>query len=277
MANEPPLYRRIADDLRKRIEQGALTPESDDPELITPGRQLPTELELRQRYDASRNTVREAVKWLTGLGLVVSRPGQGTFATRKLDPFLTRLSPNPETGTAGGGEEGSTYPSMVREQDRNAEASVPKVEVLKCPKPIATRLRIKPGDNVVLRHQKRSIDGTLWSLQTSYYPMEWVTKGATRLLIAENVEEGTVQYLADTLSLEQAGYRDWVTTRTPDENEQDVFGLPHDATVFEIFRAAFTSDKTVTRVTVTVYPADRNQIVYDYGTVPGLRYEQDPQ
>jgi hypothetical protein len=97
-------------------------------------------------------------------------------------------------------------------------------------------------------------------------------------LTAENIEEGTVNYLADTLDLRQAGYRDWVTTRTPNEEEQKLFQLSHDATVVEIFRAAFTRDKikTAIRVTATVYPADRNKLIYDYGAVPDLRYEQDP-
>jgi GntR family transcriptional regulator len=62
MAN--PMYRQIAEDLRGRIESGELAP----------GRQLPTELELRESYSASRNTVRDAIKWLTSLGLVTTRP-----------------------------------------------------------------------------------------------------------------------------------------------------------------------------------------------------------
>ena len=46
-----PMYRQIADDLRQKIESGELGS----------GRQLPTELELRDQYEASRNTVRDAV------------------------------------------------------------------------------------------------------------------------------------------------------------------------------------------------------------------------
>jgi DNA-binding GntR family transcriptional regulator len=48
------MYRLIADDLREQIESGELEP----------GQQLRTELELREVYDASRNTVRDAIKWL---------------------------------------------------------------------------------------------------------------------------------------------------------------------------------------------------------------------
>src|SRR5580692_3658575 len=83
-----PMYRQIAEDLREQIEQGDLEP----------GQQLKTELDLREKYDASRNTVRDAIKWLMNLGLVETRPGQGTFVVKKIDPFVTTLSGDPSTG-----------------------------------------------------------------------------------------------------------------------------------------------------------------------------------
>jgi GntR family transcriptional regulator len=43
-----PMYRQIADDLRAKIESSE----------IGPGDQLPTETELMDQYEASRNTVR---------------------------------------------------------------------------------------------------------------------------------------------------------------------------------------------------------------------------
>ena len=85
------MYRRIADDLRVQIETGKLRP----------GSQLPTELELREKYDASRNTIRDALRWLITRGLIETRPGHGTFVVEKIDPFVTTLTV-PETGLGGG-------------------------------------------------------------------------------------------------------------------------------------------------------------------------------
>jgi DNA-binding FadR family transcriptional regulator len=65
MAN--PLYRQIAEDLRQQIESGQLEP----------GQQLQTELELRERYDASRNTIRDAIKFSLKSGTPQSRPAEG--------------------------------------------------------------------------------------------------------------------------------------------------------------------------------------------------------
>jgi GntR family transcriptional regulator len=271
---QQPMYQAIADELRKRIELGATVgPASDEPSALKPGSQLPTELELREEYEASRNTIRDAIKRLISLGLVETRQGQGTFVTQAIDPFVTVLSPDPEVGVGGAGAESASYLSAVNDQHRQARASAPKIEVMSCPREIALRLRVKPGDQVVSRHQVRYIDEIPWLLQTSFYPLEFITAGATRLLIAENIPEGTVKYLAETLGLEQVGYRDWVTARGPDNNEQAFFGLAHDATVFELFRTAFDQTGTPNRVTVTVYPADRNQIVFNFGDVPDIQYE----
>ncbi len=275
---QQPMYQQIAEDLRKRIALGAtLDSDSDDPAAFRPGSQLPTELELCDSYSASRNTIRDAIKRLISQGLIETRPGQGTFVKRNIDPFVTVLSPNRSTGVSGGGEEGATYLSVVDEQHRKARAGVPKVEVMSCPREIALRLRIRPGEQVISRHQMRYIDEIPWSLQTSFYPLEFITRGATRLLMAENIDEGTVKYLSDVLQLEQVGYRDWVTARGPDNIEQAFFELAHDATVFELFRTAFDQTGTPSRVTVTVYPVDRNQFVFNFGDVPDIQYEQSEE
>jgi DNA-binding transcriptional MocR family regulator len=106
-----PLYRQIAEDLRQRIESGELGP----------GDRLPSEFELREHYDVSRNTVRDASKWLIALGLVESRPGQGIVVATKIDPFVTTLSSDPATGLGGG--EGTVYLSEANANHRKAFSS----------------------------------------------------------------------------------------------------------------------------------------------------------
>jgi GntR family transcriptional regulator len=252
------MYRRIAEDLRQEIECGRLGP----------GSQLPTELELTERFDASRNTIRDAIKSLITLGLVETRPGQGTFVIQRIDPFVTTLSADPRTGFGGG--EGTTYLSEVSERHRRPESSLARVEIQHASGEIANRMRVDEGTQLVSRHQQRLIDDTPWSLQTSFYPMSFVTDGANRLLEASDIEPGTVQYLQEMLGLKQAGYRDWITMRAPDANEMSFFRIPGDGRVpvFEIFRTAFDQTGTPMRVTVTIFPADRNDFIVDVGDVP---------
>ena len=255
MAVADPMYRVIADELRQEIESGQLAQGK-----------LPTELELRDRFNASRNTVRDAVKTLVNLGLVETRPGQGTFVTERIDPFVTTLSA--DSGFGGG--EGATYLSEVSRAHRTPNMSEPRVEIQQVTGEIADRLRIEEGTQVVSRHQLRTIDNTPWSLQTSFYPMTFVLKGATRLLEAANIPQGTVQYLQETLGLKQVGYRDWITVRAPDATEMAFFRIPGDARVpvFVIYRTAFDESGDPMRVTVSVFPADRNQFIVNVGTLP---------
>jgi GntR family transcriptional regulator len=272
MADQPK-YKEIAEDLRQRIRSGE----------FGQGDKLPTEEYLSDAYEASRNTIRQAVERLTREGLVAKRQGQGTFVTIKVDPFVTVLSTT-TPGIDGGGMEGATYLSQVTEQHREPRSSRPKVEIQTCPEEIALRLGVKPGDDVISRHQKRYIDDVPWSLQTSFYPYELASK-ADRLLKAADIEEGTVRYLAETWGLEQVGYRDWTKMRAPDGDEQQFFKIGPDETIFELVRTAFAHPAATdlvfsrsgvpdgyvpTRVTVTVYPADRNLLVSDYGDVPEL-------
>jgi GntR family transcriptional regulator len=253
-----PLYRQIAEDLREQIESGKLKP----------GQQLRTELELREHYGASRNTVRDAIKWLTTLGLVETRPGSGTFVVQKIDPFVTTLSGDP----GGGGAEGASYLSEVRERNRGASASPIQVEIQQATQEVAAGLWIPTGTEVISRHERRFIDEIPWSMQTSFYPMELADRGAKRLMRPGHIEQGTVQYLAETLKIRQVGYRDWITVRTPNAPEADFFKLPADGrvSIYEIFRTAFDKAGQPMRLTVTVYPTDRNQFIIDVGDVPEL-------
>ncbi len=254
MAN--PLYRQIAEDLRGKIESGDLDP----------GQQLQTETELREQYGASRNTVRDAIKWLTTLGLVETRPGQGTFVVPKIDPFITTLTNDP---SHAGATENTSYRSDVN-RDKVASTSGMQVEIQAASEDVATSLQIEIGTTVISRHERCFIDGIPWTMRTSYYPDEFATRGATRLRSPQDIEEGTVRYLADVLHLQQMGYRDWITVRAPNPVEADFFKLSPDGrvVVYEIFRTAFDGNKNPMRLTVTVYPADRNQFVTNVGQVP---------
>lgn len=256
---EQPMYREIADKLRLEIEAGNLVP----------GSQLPTELELREQHDASRNTIRDAVKWLITRGLVETRPGQGTFVVDKIDPFVTTLTTRDTRGRYGGGDV-AAYLSEVTALRRKPSSSEPRVEVQRPRAEVADALHLEDGAQVVGRHLKRSIDGRSWSLLTSFYPMALVQQGAVRLIQADDIEEGGIGYLEKNFGIKQVGYRDKILVRPPDVTETGFFKLPSDGrvSVVEILRTGYDSSGQPFVATVTVYPADRNQFVVEVGDVP---------
>ncbi|MFG3418191.1 GntR family transcriptional regulator [Micromonospora sp. NPDC048063] len=74
-----PRYRLIADELRERIQSGA----------IPPGALLPTESKLVIEFRASRGTIRQAISVLRQAGLISTEHGRGSSVkapARNLEP-----------------------------------------------------------------------------------------------------------------------------------------------------------------------------------------------
>jgi GntR family transcriptional regulator len=252
------MYRQIADDLRRRIESGDLAP----------GVQLPTELELREHYQASRNTVRDAVKSLVNRRLVTTKPGQGAFVVDRIVPVAVTMSSDPTTGLGGG--EGVAFVSEARAQRREPTATPPRVEIQAAGGMVASELQLESDTPVVSRHQEGRIDGKPWSLQTSFYPMKFVEMGANQLVRAAKIHPGAVRYVMDTLGLEQAGYQDKITARAPNEGETAFFRFPDEssAVVLETIRTSYDRSGQPIRCTITVWSADRVKLAYNIGQVP---------
>jgi GntR family transcriptional regulator len=115
------------------------------------------------------------------------------------------------------------------------------------------------------------------STQTTFYLMDFVTNGATKLLMAADIEEGGVRYLYNEIGVRQTGYRDWITGRLATEEEQAFFGIGHGAHVFVDSRLAFDQNNRPMRLTVTIYPFDRNQFIVNTGpNVPPLAPRDEP-
>jgi GntR family transcriptional regulator len=246
-----PRYQQIADDLRAKIERGE----------YARGSQLPTEKELRLRYGASRNTVRDAIRVVVNLGLVRTQAGRGTFVAEKIDPFVITLG-------RGSGVGSDTAQYLSDAHQREPFSSDPRVEVQRSR--AAPELKLPDGASVISRHQERFLDGRPWSLQTTFYPMDLVRRGAEKLLWTTPIEPGAVRYLAEVLGVKEVGWEDRVTVRVPDENEEAFFQLADDGRVaiIEIRRTAFQETGQPLRLTVTTCPADRNAILFITGSVP---------
>src|SRR4029079_11682403 len=75
LSREPTLVERVAGSILDRIVAGELKP----------GDKLPSERELGEQFGVSRTVVREAVRGLTGRGVVTVRAGSG-LRVAAIDP-----------------------------------------------------------------------------------------------------------------------------------------------------------------------------------------------
>ncbi|MEU6999587.1 GntR family transcriptional regulator [Nonomuraea sp. NPDC046570] len=248
-----PKYQQLADRLRRAIEDGRWGP----------GDQIPTELELRQTSGYSINTVREAIRQLVEQGLLEKRQGEGTFVRRRPDTFPVVLSD--EEGRRAADLPGDAYVSSVLLRGRRPEVGRPHVDVVEARADVAARLNVPTGSKVVTRRLLRYVDGTPWSLQTSYYPMD-IADG-TDLIRPGDVTQGTIRLLEE-LGHPQVGYTDELTARMSYADESAFFGVTGaGVSVQVLWRTAYDRTRPI-RLTVTVYPADRNRLIYHLGEIP---------
>ena len=251
-----PLYRQIADQLRRLIESGELEA----------GMQIPTEDQLMGQFHTSRNTVRGALRELTTRGLVYTLHGKGTFVSERPAPIVITLTSDPETGRGGG--EGLVYTAEVAASGRKPELRDLVVGFRRARPAIARSLEIPEEAEVIFRQEDGYVDGLRWSRQTSYYPRSLEVR-APQLVGTSDISEGVVAYLAE-VGISQEGYQDSIEWRAPDEEETAYFDLPPDGhvQVVEIRRIAFDQKGNRIRLTVTTYRADMNRFVINDGNVP---------
>jgi len=251
-------YQQIADRLRDRITDG----------VYGPGERLPSEPDLIDEYQASRNTVRLAIALLTNQGLVVTRQGLGTFVQQPTRPFTALLSrvnvrPGehhadtalPVVGAAAGQPE--TARSMVVEK---GEASAT----------VAASLDIKQGDPVVIRRSQRFLGEVPWLLVASFFPMDLAS--GTALEQAGSIEQGSIMLLAE-LGYPQQGFRDEIAARMPDAREFEFFGLTTGTPVIVVGRTAYSTSRPI-RLTRYVYRGDRVRLAHEVATIPE-KYQAD--
>jgi GntR family transcriptional regulator len=237
-------YARIAEDLRGKIR-------SRD---IKPGGQLPSELELRDRYKASRNTVLDAIKKLKDEGLVETRPGQGWFARVRIVPFVNSL----DWGDGAAVEQANA-------SGRTARVTPPTVSLHAAAADMAERLSVPVGTAVIVRRQEWFLDDVPWKLQDVWCPRALFEQGAHRLLMAEDISEGLGAYLDEALGMRSTTATFFFLPRKASDEESKFFDFPAEGEnpyVIELIRTASTIDGSGLRPLYTVvgaYAGDRNR------------------
>jgi len=254
-------YARIAEDLRRKIT-------SRD---IKPGGQLPSELELRDQYKASRNTVLDAIKKLKDEGLVETRPGQGWFARVRIVPFVNSIDWADDAAI-----------TQAKARGRVPRATPPTVNLQSAPPEMAERLCVPVGTEMIVRRQEWFLDELPWKLQTAWCPKTRAVQGAYRLLMAEDISEGLGAYLQHELGLRPASATFYFLPRKPTDEEIKFFDFSDDGDipyVIELIRTATIEDDGGSRplyAAVGVYAGDRNRFESSRPAPPSERAAVSP-
>ncbi|HER20426.1 MAG TPA: FadR family transcriptional regulator [Chromatiales bacterium] len=83
----PPSRRRVHEEIAEQLRDAILDGR------LEPGQKLPPERELAERFQVNRTSLRQAIKVLEGLGLVVVRQGDGATVLPPAEASLDLLAP----------------------------------------------------------------------------------------------------------------------------------------------------------------------------------------
>ncbi len=143
-----PLYRWLAATVREDIAQG----------VYKPGDMLPTEHELRQRYDLSSTTVVRAVNDLAREGWVYRKAGKGTFVKRdKLEENLVRLK---------------SFIEEMQSHNITPRFKLIRGEPVVPPSDIAQAFKLKPTEKLYLVQRTYLAQGEPLAIASGYWTIE---------------------------------------------------------------------------------------------------------
>ncbi|MEU1847792.1 GntR family transcriptional regulator [Streptomyces sp. NPDC019990] len=204
--------RQLADLLRRQLLAGAF-----------PNGNLPHESTLATEYGASRNTVRQALDLLRAEGLVERQPGVGTVVVaRKYPHGLDRLM-----GLAETLHEHGRVTNEVR-----AMGPAP------APAPVAERLRLAPGTDVLYIERLRRLNGLPLSLDLTYLPLDIGTE-----LLGADLENTDVFRLLEDITGRRLGHAEiTLEAVSADAHSAAVLEAPRGAAVLMLERLTHLAD-----------------------------------
>lgn len=199
---ETPRYRQLADIIRSAIEQG----------LLADNQALPSERELAEKYEVSRDTVRKAVHYLEERGVIYSDHGRGTFVApalvRRMSRFIDSFS-----------------------QDTLHRGGVPgqrilAVESTAASMGIAGLLSLEPGHPLLRVRRVRLIDGAPVGLHDAYFPLP---RGAKLERAEVEQAQSLYQLLTDKFGFAPAEAVENLCATAADAEEARLLGIAEGA------------------------------------------------
>jgi GntR family transcriptional regulator len=254
--SDRPVYQQVADELRQRILDGA----------VTPGDQMPSETELMNEFGISRTTARLTYGVLRAEGLIDSLRGRGVFvrdrrtasrvASERYRRTLERLRTE--------GQQLRPFETSFTRDQRigwNEYRLDKEFHEVPATTDVAELLELEPETLVLARHFVFFAEDQPQQMSVSYLPLDIV--GGTP--VADPANEpwpgGTIAQL-DTLGLTVSRIEESVRARMPTPDERRTLHIAQGVPVMTVTRRMLAEDRPVEAAVDIVMPADR--FVLDY-------------
>jgi GntR family transcriptional regulator len=243
-----PRYHQVADEIRRRIDAGAMPP----------GAPLPSESSLMDEFSVSRGTVRQAVAQLRSEGLVMTEKGRGTYVRpvlpkRRLGSDRYRYEATPSTpGTSFTRDQQIEWSAYQLDRDFDEVPADPESAAL---------FGIPVGTPLLRRRFVFRAHGVPQQLSTSSYVLETVRGTPVADPANEPWPGGNIAQLR-SLGITVTGIRELIRSRMPTADEAARLRVPAGVPVVTITRQTYAGERVVEVARDIVIPADR--VEFDY-------------
>jgi GntR family transcriptional regulator len=239
-------YRQIANHIRRSIHEGA----------YAAGARIPTEQELRDTYNVSRDTARKAIAVLVAEGLVETIHGSGTVV-RERRPVVTVTSAY-VTQADGGAR--AQWTSELHRQGLDGSQQIREVSTVSTSAEIAGMLGLEAGAPAVLRRRTMLLDDEPVQLADSYYPAD-LAEG-TELAQPAKLTGGTIAAL-ERLGVPPVRFHEEISARMPTQDERTLLRLAAGVPVLRHIRVSYAAGDRAVEYSEAVMSSDRNVLAFD--------------
>jgi DNA-binding GntR family transcriptional regulator len=236
------LYLQIEQELRGLLESGDLGPNA----------QVPSEIQLSDRFHVSRMTARKALDRLVAEGILFRQPGKGTFvaAPKITHGVSTQLSFSKAMAALG-----------LRHHTRVLNATrVP------APAHIASLLGLHAGESVVFLRRLRFVEDEPAALHLSYLPGRYAG-------VLNGDLSGSLIELMDAVGAHVVDSLDSVEAVIGQGEDARLLRVASGTSLVRIEGVAFSSNRDPLKYNEALYRGDRFRFTVDTSGPPTLRLE----
>lgn len=230
--NPIPFYLQVIDALHEEMRSG----------VLTPGMQLPGELELCAKFNVSRTVIRQALNELDREGLVMREKGRGTFvAPLKIkEKFFQKLT--------------GFYQDMV-DQGYMPVTKVLRQRVTTAPAKVAEKLRISTQDEVIEIERLRFIEGEPLVYVLSYLPHARVP----HLVTTDLSNQSLYEYLEHQCGIFITRGTRSIEVALATKKEADLLAIKKNAPLIVLDSISYEADDTPVEYYHALHRGDRSR------------------
>lgn len=229
-----PLYLQLETMLRDHIGSGNLQP----------GDRLPPENSLAEQHGISRMTVRRAINALAEEGILVRRPGKGTFVSGGKVPFLASTL--------------SSFSGVMRGLGLAVSSRVIALNMATPPAQVARELRLSPADQAVFLQRVRYINGEAIAIMSSWMPASC----HAALQQADLTSEPISQVMERAVGVSIVRADDWLEATLARDAEAELLSVRPGAAVFLGRGVLYDANGVPVRSSKVIYRGDRVRISF---------------